>query len=402
MKRRLARCLRLDDFEAHAQRRLPRPIFGYLSAAAEDRLSFDANRHSFSRYGFVSKVLVDVSRRGSATQLFGVDYAQPFGMAPVGLSALYTYRGDEMLARVAAQRNIPMIMSSSSLVPMEEIARVNPAAWFQAYVPGQHDKLEALVQRILRAGFRTLVLTVDTPANPNKEHYIRSGFTSPLRWSPALAWQGLTHPAWTLGTFFRTVFRHGVPHFENNYATRGVALISRDVERDFADRSSLDWNSVERVRAMWPHRLVIKGILDPADARRAQVLGADGVILSNHGGRQLDGAVPPLMVLQAVVHACPGLTVMLDGGIRRGTDVLKSLALGAKFVFLGRPFAYAAATAGRPGIERAADLLAAEIDRDLAMLGVNRVADLSPQCLARLDQRAPLPSPDSLLASCSI
>jgi L-lactate dehydrogenase (cytochrome) len=384
MSRTLARCLRLEDFEAHARRRLPKPIFGYVSAAAEDRQSFDANRSSFSRYGFVSKALTDVSERSCATSVLGKTYAQPFGMAPVGLSALYTYRGDTVLAQVAARRGIAMVMSASSLVPLEEVAQTNPDAWFQAYLPGQADKTEALLQRILAAGFKTLVLTVDTPVNPNKEHYLRSGFTSPLRFSPYLLWQGLTHPSWTFGTFMRTLMRQGMPHFENNYATRGVAIIARNVDRDFSDRGSLNWTSVARVRAAWPHRLIIKGLLHPADAVRAQNIGADGIILSNHGGRQLDGAVAPLTVLGDVVNRCPDLTVMLDGGIRRGTDVLKSLALGAKFVFLGRPFAYAAAVAGRAGIERALDLLSAEIDRDLAMLGVTSVDRLTPDCVREL------------------
>lgn len=381
MNARLARCLNLNDFEAQARRRLPRPIFGYIHAAAEDRQAYDGNLSSFRKHRLVPRVLVDATGRTSSTPLFGHHYAQPFGMAPIGLSALYTYRGDCVLADVAATRNIPMIMSSSSLIAMEQIAERNAQAWFQAYVPGDRDKMKALVARIAQAGFRTLVLTVDTPANPNKEAYVRSGFTNPLQLTPGLVWAGLTRPAWSLGTFARTVLRHGIPHFENNYATRGMPIIARNVERSFADRSTLDWGHLARIRDLWPHRLVVKGILDARDAVLAREHGADGLIVSNHGGRQLDGAAAPLDVLPTIVRACGAMPVMLDGGVRRGTDVLKALALGAAFVFVGRPFAYAAATAGREGVERAIELLSAEIERNMVMLGVRSVAELSAGCV---------------------
>ncbi|ALM82444.1 alpha-hydroxy acid oxidase [Bordetella sp. N] len=381
MRRRLAACLNLDDFEDQARRRLPRPIFGYVHAAAEDRRAHDGNRAAFGKHRLVTRVLVDATGRSAAVDLLGERYAQPFGMAPVGLSALYTYRGDCVLAQVAAQRGIPMVMSASSLIPMEEVIKVYPSAWFQAYVPGDRAKMEALIARIRNAGFRTLVITLDTPAYPNKEAYIRSGFTSPLVPSPGLAWQGLTHPAWTLGTFMRTLMRHGMPHFENNYATRGVAIIARNVERGFADRGNLGWDHLARIRQLWPHKLVVKGVLDPRDALLARAAGVDGIIVSNHGGRQLDDAAAPLDMLPEIVRACPDIPVMLDGGIRRGTDVLKALALGAAFVFAGRPFAYAAATAGAAGVARAVDLLAAEVDRDMVMMGLRRVSDLSVENL---------------------
>lgn len=381
MKSDLAQCLNLNDFERYARRRLPRPIFGYVHAAAEDRHAFDGNYRAFRRYRFLTKVLVDATHRSPATTLLGARYAQPFGIAPMGLCGLYTYRGDIVLAEAAARHGIPMIMSSSSLIPMEEVARINPDAWFQAYVPGDRQQMDALIARILRAGFRTLVVTVDTPAYPNKEAYLRSGFSSPLRLSADLIWQGLSHPAWTLGTFLRTVLRHGIPHFENNYATRSVPIIARNVERTFADRGNVGWEHLARIREAWPHQLVMKGVLDPADARRAREAGVDGIILSNHGGRQLDDAAAPLSVLPAVLEQVPGLPVMLDGGFRRGTDVLKAMALGAAFVFVGRPFAYAAAAGGRAGIDRAVELLASEIDRDMVMLGVGAIDALSPEVL---------------------
>ncbi|NLD55839.1 MAG: alpha-hydroxy-acid oxidizing protein [Burkholderiaceae bacterium] len=381
MARTLEACLAVDDFERAARRVLPRPIFGYVSAFAEDGQSFDANREAFRRWSFNPGILVDTSQRTQARQLFDVEYRVPFGMAPVGLSALYTYRGDLALTEIARDRMLPMVLSSSSLIPMEDIARANPGAWFQAYLPGDITKIDALVDRVKRAGFRTLVVTVDTPANPNPESYRRAGFRSPLQWSPQLVWQGITHPRWTAGTFLRTVVRHGLPHFENNYATRGVAILARNVERSFADRSRLTWAHLRRVRELWPHRLVIKGVLRADDAATACDLGVDGIVVSNHGGRQLDGARAPLSVLPEIVQRCPGVPILIDGGIRRGTDVLKALALGAAFVLLGRPFAYAAAAGGRPGITRLIDLLEAEIDRDMAMLGICRLDELTPDRL---------------------
>jgi L-lactate dehydrogenase (cytochrome) len=205
---------------------------------------------------------------------------------------------------------------------------------------------------------------------------VRAGFSTPLRPSLRLAWDGLTHPAWTIGTFARTLLQHGMPHFENNYATRGAPILSANVVRDFSDRGHLNWEHFKRIRRMWKGKLVIKGILDRHDAQIAVNHGVDGIIVSNHGGRQLDGSVAPLRVLAEIAAACGTIPVMMDSGIRRGTDVLKALALGAKFVFVGRPFNYAAAIGGEAGVRHAIKLLATEIDRDMAMLGVNTLSDM--------------------------
>lgn len=374
---RTLRCL--DDFEEAARRHLPRPVFGYMSMAAETRSSFRGNRASFDDYGFVTRVLNDVSRRSTACALFGHEYAAPFGIAPMGISALSAYRGDLVLARAAARGGIPMIMSGSSLIRLEDVAQETPGAWFQAYLPGDVPNITALVERIGKAGFQTLVLTVDTPVMPNPETFARAGFSSPLRPSLGLAWQGLSHPRWLFGTFLKTIARHGMPHFENNYARRGAPILSKSVTRDFTGRSHLNWEHFTLVRKLWPGRIVVKGILHRDDARRARALGADGIIVSNHGGRQLDGAVAPLRVLPGIVEACPDIPVMIDSGIRRGADVLKALALGAKFVFVGRPFGYAAAVGGEAGVGHAIGLLQQEVSRNMAMLGINSVDELDAQ-----------------------
>jgi len=374
--RRLQRILCLDDFEAAAQRHLPRPIFSYIAGAAETNRSLRSNRDSFDEFDFVPRALVDVSRRKVETRLLGRTYSAPFGLAPLGLSALSAYRGDLAMTRAAAKANVPMIMSGSSLIRLEDVAEENPAAWFQASLPGDDAAIEALITRVARAHFKTLVITIDTPVAANRENNVRAGFSTPMRPSIRLAWQGVTRPRWLLGTFARTLVRHGMPHFENNYATRGAPILSPTVERDFSDRGHLNWRHLKMIRALWQGHLVVKGILSAEDARLARDAGADAIVVSNHGGRQLDGAVAPLRVLPAIVAACPGFPVLIDSGFRRGTDVIKALALGAKFVFVGRPFAYAAAVAGEAGVTRAISLLYEEVSRDLAMLGVTNVEDL--------------------------
>lgn len=378
---RLGHILCLDDFERAASRHLPKPVFAYISGAVERNYSLRANAAAFDRYEFVPRVLVGTSARSTATTLFGKRWSAPFGIAPMGLCALSAYRGDLVLTQAAARENVPMIMSGSSLIRLEEVVQANPDAWFQAYLPGDEPSMIALVERVKAAGYRTLVVTVDANIASNRENNIRAGFSMPLRPSLSLAWEGITHPRWLFGTFLKTIARHGLPHFENNYARRGAPILSRNVLRDFSDRGHMNWNHFRMIRRLWPGHLVIKGILDVRDARLAVDSGADGIIVSNHGGRQLDGTVPPLRVLPGIVQACPEVPVMIDSGFRRGTDVLKAVALGAKFVFVGRPFNYAASVAGEDGVRKAIGLLREEVSRNMAMLGVNGLSELDASYL---------------------
>ncbi|CAB5513617.1 (S)-mandelate dehydrogenase [Achromobacter anxifer] len=388
LPRALARALSLDDFEAAARKRLPRPIFGYVAGAAEDNQSLRGNRQAFADYSFSPRVLVDVSHRTQQTELFGRRYASPFGIAPMGISALSAYRGDIVLARAARAQSIPAILSGTSLIPLEDVIREAPGTWFQAYLPGDPQRIDALVERARRAGYETLVLTVDIPVSANRENNVRTGFSTPLKPSLRLAWDGLTRPRWLAGTFLRTLLAHGMPHFENSFATRGAPIVSSSVLRDFSARDHLSWEHVARIRRQWPGTLIIKGILHPQDAALARQHGADGIIVSNHGGRQLDGAISPLRALPGVVAAAGGMTVMMDSGVRRGSDVLKALALGASFVFVGRPFNYAAAVGGEAGVSHAIGLLRAEVDRNMAMLGINHVREMLAELLTREYPRA--------------
>lgn len=278
-----------------------------------------------------------------------------------------------------------MIMSGSSLIPMEEVVKANPDAWFQAYLPGAENEMMALIERVKAAGYGTLVVTLDASIAANRENNVRAGFSTPLRPSLRLAWQGITHPQWLAGTFLRTFALHGMPHFENNFAHRGAPILSANVRRDFSDRGHLGWGHLRAIRRMWPGKMIVKGILDVRDARSAVGHGADGIIVSNHGGRQLDGTVSPMRVLPGIVRACPEVPVVIDSGFRRGTDVLKALALGAKFVFVGRPFNYAAAVAGQAGVVKAISLLRDEVSRDMAMLGVSCASEVRSDCLIEQD-----------------
>lgn len=390
-------CLSLDDFEAAALRRLPHPLFQYVHGGVEDNNSRDNNRATLQQFVLMPRVLRDVTDRSTATHLFDTDHAAPFGIAPMGVCALNAYRGDIALARAAAAARIPMIVSATSLIPLEEIHAANPDAWFQAYLKGDDAHIAAMIDRVERTGFSTLVVTVDLPVMANRENNVRAGFTTPLRPSLRLAWAGLTRPRWLIGTFAQTLIRHGMPHFENSASSRGQAVVASTATRDFSGQSHLNWQHIAKLRDRWRGRLVLKGILAPDDIKQARACGIDAVIASNHGGRQLDSAISPLLILPELVAAAGAMPVLLDGGIRRGGDVIKALALGAAFVFVGRPFNYAASVGGEAGVRYAADLLRQEVDRTMAMLGCRSVTMIDESCIRRSDGSSiahPTPSSD--------
>lgn len=379
--RRLRRIFALEDLEPAAQKLLPRPIFGYVAGAAETNASLGDNRRVFDEIQFLPRMLVNVSGRSLDCEVMGQRYALPFGIAPMGVSALTGYRGDLALAASAYRAGIPMVISAASLIRLEEIARVAPGVWYQAYLSGDREETKALVGRVARAGIETFVITADSAVVPSRENNLRNGYRSPLRPDLALLWNGLTHPRWSVGTFLRTFLRHGTPHFENAGPGRGAPLFSRQAVRDFSGREFLDWDIVRLVRAQWRGRLVIKGLLHPRDVAIARELGADGVILSNHGGRQLDGALSPMRALPAAVEVAGNMAVMIDSGFRRGTDILKAVGLGARFVFIGRPFNYAAALASEAGVDHAIDLLRAQLRADLGMLGLRSLQEVDRDIL---------------------
>ncbi|MGE0556806.1 MAG: alpha-hydroxy acid oxidase [Burkholderiales bacterium] len=374
--RSLRMMLALEDFEAPARRYMPRPIFGYVAGGVERNVTLGWNRSAFDDLALVPRMLVNVSGRTQKAELFGRTYDSPFGIAPMGGTSLAGFQGDLALARAAAARNVPMILSGAALTPLEKVREAGGRhTWFQAYLPGDVQSITELVERVARAGYDTLVLTVDIPVGANRENNVRNGYNSPLRPSPRLAWDCLMRPRWLLGTALRTLFTQGMPHFENMGPR--TPLVSRTAVRERAQRDHLNWEHVALMRRLWKGKFVIKGILARDDARIAREHGVDGIIVSNHGGRQLDSATSPLRVLPGIADAAGNMTVMLDSGVRRGTDVLKALALGAKFVFVGRPMLYAAAIAGETGVRHALRLLHDEIDRDMGMLGINSLQEMT-------------------------
>ncbi len=377
LPRRLRNILALADFEPAAKKHLPRMVYGFISGAVETGAAQRAAAAAYLDYAFVPRTLTDTSSRTQGIELFGRSYAVPFGIAPMGGSAISAYRGDLVLAEGARESGQPMIMSASSLIKLEDVQRQYPAAWFQAYLAGDDARVAAMTDRVARAGFETLVVTADTPVPGNRENNVRNGYSMPIRVTPRVAFDCALHPRWLLGTIGKTLARHGMPHFENMDAERGPPMFSRDLARNMGGRDRLAWSHLELIRKRWPGRLVVKGLLAVDDVRRAREIGADGVILSNHGGRQLDHAAAPLRMLPRVKAGVPGLTIMIDGGILRGSDVLKALALGAAAVFIARPYIYAAAIGGVAGVRHASKLLKDEVDRNMAMLGLTSLRALS-------------------------
>jgi L-lactate dehydrogenase (cytochrome) len=375
--------LALDDFQRHARRRLPPMIYHYVAGGVETGAAMRGAAQAYTDYAFIPRVFRDVSGRDQGTTLFGKHYDAPFGIPPLGGAAFIAYRGDLVLAEAARRANLPMILSASSLIKLEEVHAQNQDAWYQAYLPGDQTRIDRLVDRVAAAGFPVFIVTADTPMLGNREHNIRTGFSMPISVTPRVMLQSALHPRWLLGVVAQTFLKHGAPHFENTDAERGPPMMSRNFLRNTLDRDKLCWRNIDAIRKRWKGKLLIKGILSPEDARLARESGADGVILSNHGGRQLDHTIAPLDSLPEVVADKGAMSIMIDGGIRRGTDVLKALALGADFVFVGRPVMFAAAIGGIAGVEHAIRLLREEIDRDMALLGIRSLHELSASLLRR-------------------
>lgn len=368
---------RLEDLEPIAKARLPWALWEFAHEGAENNLSRDGNRQAFEDIWLQPRVLRDVSQRSIRQELLGKSHAAPFGIAPMGASAMFGFEADLNFARAARAAEIPFCMSGSALVPMERVAEVNPDVWFQAYVAADRAMIEELVDRVRAAGISTLVITVDVPVPGNRRATYRQGFEYPMRPGVKIAVDGLCHPRWLTRTFLRSVRASGLPHIENYGKGRGIPIISARAPQRKHVRDALTWDDIKWLRDKWQGKLLLKGILAPEDARAAAVAGIDGIIVSNHGGRMLDSSIPPARALPAIAQEKGRMVVLLDSGVRRGVDVVKALALGADFVFAGRPFLYAAAVGEQEAIDHAITLLAAEIDRTLALIGSTDLGDLS-------------------------
>lgn len=375
--RRLRNVMCLDDLEPLGRAYLPRILWEFVETGVEGNLSRAGNIQAFKDVWLKPRVLNDVSHRSTSRTLLGHTYDVPVGIAPMGASAMFGYEADLNFARAARKANIPYLMSGSAVIPMEKVAEANPDVWFQGYVETSREPIDAMCTRIERAGIDHFVVTVDVPVAGNRGSNMRAGFNYPITPTLKLALDGLMHPNWLFETFFRTLRTTGMPHMENLAAERGIPMISLSAPRRVNAREGLNWEDIKWLRDRWKGRLSIKGILSGEDAKLAAKTGLDSVIVSNHGGRQLDTAIAPLKVIPEIVAEKGNMAVIMDGGVRRGTDVIKALALGADFVFVGRPFLLGAALGQEAGVAHVIEILRSEIDRNLALLGCTDLNDLA-------------------------
>lgn len=373
----------IEDLRRMAERRLPRVAYDYLEGGAEEDATLRENRAVFERIRLKPRTLVDVSKRSQQTTLFGETFNMPFGVAPTGAAGLYCFEADIALARAAATAGVPFVLSTASFTALERVAEAaGGTKWFQLYMSKERESAERLITRARDAGFEALVVTTDVAVGANREYNRRNGFEIPFRLNLSNMIDGALHPRWLTGVFLRTLLDSGVPRFQNVDNNVGGRIVSKNLSEFRARRDALEWEDMRWVRGIWPRKLFIKGILTPRDALRAIECGADGIFVSNHGGRQLDGAVSPIEVLPEIVAAVDGrLKIMVDSGFRRGTDIVKAMALGADMVFVGRATLYGATVGGEAGALHALNLLKTEVDRVMALLGCNSIGELSPQFL---------------------
>ncbi|SEO25279.1 alpha-hydroxy-acid oxidizing protein [Acinetobacter sp. yr461] len=365
--------INVEDYRQQAKARLPSIIFDYLDGGAEDEKGLKHNRSVFDKWRFRPKRFIDISHRDISCNLFNKKWDAPFAIAPTGLNSSFWPKGDFLLASSAAKANIPFILSTASNMSIEEVAQsCDGEKWFQLYVV--HEELAVqMVRRAFKAGYTTLIITLDVGVNGYRERDIRNEFGLPLRFSPSLVIDGMIHPAWAL-----QFIRAGMPQLanfitsENHSLEVQAALMSRQMDTRF----NLD--SLKRIRELWPHTLLVKGIVRTDDAQSAINCGADGVILSNHGGRQLDCSISPMETLYDVSNSIDR-PVLIDSGFRRGSDIVKALCLGASMVCLGRATLYGLAAKGERGVDDVIQLLKQDVDRTLAQIGCPSAKQLDTQ-----------------------
>lgn len=371
----------VDDYRMLAKARLPRMVFDYLEGGAEREHGLSRNLKAYEDLEFLPKKLVDVSQRSQSCTLWNRDYAMPVFIAPTGLNGIFRPQADAMLARAAAQMGIPFVLSTASNMTIKDIAELSDGEkWFQLYVV-HRDIADVMCDRALSADYEALVLTVDVPVNGYRERDMRNQFGLPLKYSMRMLLDGLSHPSWSL-EFLRT----GVPQFCNFSTIEKIspsaqqALIRRELD------ASLDYDFLKRLRDRWPKKLIVKGLCRPEDVMHCAEAGVDAVVLSNHGARQLDSAVSSLKTLSDCVNKV-SIPVFVDGGVRRGSDVLKAVCLGASMVGLGRAVLYAVAADGECGVMHCLSIIKDEMDRAQAMLGAAELRNLDRGCLTYADTR---------------
>jgi (S)-mandelate dehydrogenase len=367
---KLQSAINLEDLRLMARRKLPRIAFDFIDGGADDELCLARNRAAFSQYRLLPRYLRDVRQRDQSVNLFGRRYASPIGISPTGLAGLFRPDADLMLAAAARAADVPFLLSSAANASLEDAMPIAPEhVWFQMYCTSDTAINADLVARALKAKVRVLVVSVDVPVNSNRERNRRNGFSRPFRMTAGVALEALGHPMWVL----RYLKTGGIPMMRNwlPYAPAGAGADQvADMYGTLTPAPMVDWDHIRRIRAVWTGPLLLKGLMHPEDARTAVGLGVDGLVISNHGGRQLDAAPSPLEMLPAMRAAVgPDVQIMLDSGVRRGSDAVIARCLGADSVIFGRPTLYGVAAAGQAGAARALQIMRTEIDQVLAQIG---------------------------------
>ena len=377
--RRLARCHSVADLRAVARRRLPLAVFDYLDGAAEDEVTARRNRSAFEEWELVPQVLRDVATVDLRTTVLGEPSSMPVVLAPTGFTGMFHPGGELAVAAAAERAGVPYAVSTLATTSLEDVAaRTATPLWFQLYVWRDRGLCRELVARAKAAGYRGLVLTVDTPVPGARERDLRNGLTIPPALTARTVLDGARHPRWWCGLL------SGRPlTFANVSSTSHPTAVMEFVARQFDP--TVTWDDIGWVAQAWGGPLVLKGVLSADDACRAADAGAAAVVVSNHGGRQLDHAGATLPALERVADAVGDrLELFLDSGVRRGSDVVKALGLGARAVLIGRPYLYGLAAGGQAGVERALAIIADELRRTLALLGTTAARDLDRSVLRRM------------------
>ena len=379
---RIDSAINIDDLKRMARRRLPKIMFDFIEGGVEDEVGLRTNANAFRDLRMVPRYYIDTSKREQRSTLFGRSYASPFGIAPTGMAGAFRRDAELFLAQTAGEADIPYLMSGASNASMEQGAKLaGKNLWYQIY--GARDRAVAadLVKRAIDCGLTTLAVTCDVPVSSNRERNRRNGFVRPLRMTLPTILEAMLHPAWVIN-----YLRNGGLPMLGNWQPYAPAGSTPDQVADmFAQQTpdaSQTWRDLEAIRNAWPGKLLLKGVMHPEDARIATSMGVDGLIVSNHGARQLDMMPSPLDVLPMIRAAVgPDVPLLLDSGVRRGSDIVAALCLGADFVLTGRATLYGATAGGLDGVKKAVSILQREIDLTLGQLGAINLDALGPQFL---------------------
>ena len=375
--RRLRRCATVDDLRRVARRRLPRGVFDYIDGGAEDERTLGRNSSDFSSLGFRPRVLRDVSSIDTSTEAFGRVHPMPIMLAPTGFTRITASPGELAVARAAERAGLSYSLSTMATRSIEEVAAAAPDGdhWFQVYTWKDRGLVEEMVNRARTAGYRGLWLTVDTAVLGRRERDVRRGYTIPPKIGPGTIVDGILHPGWTLDFITNPPIVFANVVCLNDEDGSDPVSLAEHMMRQFDQ--ALSWSDVDWLRSIWDGPIVLKGIQRVDDAVRARDAGVDGIALSNHGGRQLDDAPSPVSLIEPVRQAVgDGLTIVCDGGVRRGSDVVKALALGADLCSIGRPYLYAMGAAGERGVDHLIGFLREGLERTMALTGSRRIDEI--------------------------